>query len=131
MIEQPSIPRTDTVLIVHDMINGVLRTKNPDHVKLIEESGIIQKSVKLVAALRERKVPVFWIRPEHRADYADAVSPLTDAFLASGRKRSPAFVRGTHEAANVDELPVQPEDQVILKRRFNCRKILLRHCLRP
>ncbi len=102
------------------MINGNLRTKdNPDHNKLIEDSGIIEKSVRLVTALRERKVPIIWVRVERRADYADVVFPLTDVFLASGRKRPPATVRGSYEAANVDELPVQPEDQVVLKPRLN------------
>jgi nicotinamidase-related amidase len=120
MIEQPPIPQVGTALILNDMINGNLRTKsNPDHNKLIEESGIIQNSARLVAALRERKIPIIWIRVERRADYADVVFTLTDAFLASGRKRPPATVRGSYEAANVDELPVQPEDQVILKPRFN------------
>lgn len=119
MSEQPSIPQASTALILNDMINGILRTKNPDHNKLIEESGILQNSVRLVAALRERRVPIIWIRIERRADYADAVFTLTDAFVASGRKRSPAIVRGSFEAANVDELPVQPEDQVILKPRIN------------
>jgi nicotinamidase-related amidase len=120
MVEQPSIPQASTALIFNDMINGNLRTKNnPEHNKLIEESGLIKNSVRLVAGLRERKVPIIWIRVERRADYADVVFPLTDMFLASGRKRPPATVRGSYEAANVDELSVQPEDQVVLKPRFN------------
>ncbi len=120
MVEQPTIPQGSTAVIFNDMINGNLRTKsNPDHNKLIEESGLIQNSARLVAGLRERKVPIIWIRVERRADYADVVFPLTDAFLAGGRKRPPATVHGSYEAANVDELPVRPEDQVILKPRFN------------
>jgi len=119
MIEQPTIPQGSTALVLNDMINANFRTKNPDHNRLIEESGIIPSSAKLIAALRERRVPIVWIRVERRADYADAVFPLTDVFLASGRKRSPAVVRGSFEAANVDELPVQPEDQVVLKPRIN------------
>ncbi len=120
MIEQPPIPRESTALILNDMINGNLRTKsNPEHNTLIEASGIIQNSARLVAGLRERKVPIIWIRVERRADYADVVFPLTEAFLASGRKRPPATVRGSYEAANVDELPVLPEDQIVLKPRFN------------
>ena len=119
MIERPPIPQVGTALILNDMINANLRTKNPEHNALIEASGIIQNSAKLVAALRQRKVPIFWIRVERRADHADVSFPLTDAFLAGGRKRSPAVVRGTPEAANVDELPVQPEDQVVCKPRFN------------
>lgn len=120
MVEQPTIPQGSTALIFNDMINGNLRTKgNPDHNTLIEGSGLIQNSVRLVAGLRERKVPIIWIRVERRADYADVVFPVTDMFLAGGRKRPPATVRGSYEAANVDELPVQPEDQVVLKPRFN------------
>jgi len=120
MAEQPTIAQASTALILNDMINGNLRTKsNLEQNKLIEESGIIKNAVRLVAGMRERKMPIIWIRVERRADYADVVFPLTDAFLASGRKRPPATVRGSYEAANVDELPVQPEDQVILKLRFN------------
>ena len=119
MSEQPTIPQASTALVLNDMINANFRTQSPSHNKLIEESGIIPNSVKLVKALRERRVPIFWIRVERRADYADAIFPLTDSFLAGGRKRSPAVVRGSFEAANVDELPVQPEDQVILKPRIN------------
>jgi nicotinamidase-related amidase len=120
MIEQPPIPQASAALILNDMINGNLRTKsNPEHNRLIEESGIITNCAKLVAALRARKMPIIWIRVERRGDYADVVFPLTDTFLASGRKRPPATVRGSYEAANVDELPIQAEDQVVLKPRFN------------
>lgn len=46
MIEQPPIPQVGTALILNDMINGNLRTRsNPDHNKLIQESGIIQNSM--------------------------------------------------------------------------------------
>jgi nicotinamidase-related amidase len=120
MAEQPQIPQASTALILNDMINGNLRTKsNAEHNKLIEESGIIRNSARLVAGMRERKMPIVWIRVERRADYADVVFTLTDAFLAGGCKRPPATVHGSYEAANVDELPVRPEDQVILKPRFN------------
>ncbi len=120
MPEQPPIPPASTAVIFNDMINGNLRTKNnQEHNALIEKSGIIQNSVRLVAGARERRMPIIWIRVERRADYADVVFPLTDAFLASGRKRPPATVRGAYEAANVDELPVLPEDQVVCKPRFN------------
>ncbi len=120
MSEQPSIPQANTAVLFNDMINGNLRTKsNAEHNKLIEASGLIRNSVRLVARARERQIPIVWIRVERRADYADVVFPLTDAFLASGRKRPAATVHGSYEAANVDELPVRPEDQVILKPRFN------------
>jgi nicotinamidase-related amidase len=119
MSEQPIIPAASTALILNDMINGNLRGKDARKNELIAASGIIQNSAKCVAAIRERKIPVFWIRVERRADQADVMAPLTDAFLAGGRKLHPPTVRGSYEAANVDELPVLPQDHVILKPRFD------------
>ena len=119
IVEQPRIPQAGTALVLNDMINANLRTKDPVHDQLIEQSGIIKNSVGLVAALRERRVPIIWIRVERRPDHADVLTPLTDVYLASGRKGHPVIVRGSYEAANVEELPVQPEDQIILKPRMN------------
>ena len=119
MIDQPTIPRSSTVLILNDMINQTLRTKDDLHNKKIEDSQIIQNSVKLVSSLRARGVPIFWIRVERRADLADVVFTLTDSYLASGQKPPPPILHGSFEAANVDELPVMPEDHVFLKPRFN------------
>ncbi|HTY94831.1 MAG TPA: hypothetical protein VMC02_13135, partial [Steroidobacteraceae bacterium] len=71
MAEQPPIPRTSTAIIFNDMINGNLRTKsNAEQNALIEKSGLIQNSVRLVAGARERQIPIIWIRVERRADYA-------------------------------------------------------------
>ena len=119
MTEQPTISALSTGLILNDMINANLRGSDPQKNELIEASGIIRNSAGCVAACRQRKIPIFWIRVERRADQIDAIAPLTDAFLTGGRKLSPPVVRGTVEAANVDELPVLPEDQVILKPRFD------------
>jgi len=119
MSDQPIIPAASTAIVLNDMINGNLRGKDARKNELIASSGIIQNSAACVAAIRERKIPVFWIRVERRADQADVVAPLTDAFLAGGRKLHPPTVRGSYEAANVDELPVLPEDHVILKPRFD------------
>lgn len=119
MSDQPIIPVASTALILNDMINGNLRGKDTRKNELIAASGIIENSAKCVAAMRARKRPVIWIRVERRADQADVVAPLTDVFLAGGRKLHPPTVRGSYEAANVDELPVLPEDHVILKPRFD------------
>ena len=119
MTEQPTIPVSSTGLVLNDMINANLRGKDPQKNQLIESSGLIQNTARCVAQIRQHGIPVFWIRIERRADQADTIAPLTDAFLAAGKKTSPPIVRGTFEAANVDELPVLPEDQVILKPRFD------------
>jgi len=119
MSEQPRIPQTGTALVLNDMINANLRTKDPAHDQLITQSGILQKTVAFVAALRERKMPIVWIRVERRPDHADVLTPLTDVYLASGRKRHPVILRGSYEAANVEELPVRAEDHIVLKPRMN------------
>jgi nicotinamidase-related amidase len=119
MIEQPGIPQRGTALVLNDMINANLRTKDPAYDRLIEESGIVRNTVALVAACRERNIPIIWIRVERRPDHADVFTPLTDVYLASGRKGHPVIVRGSYAAAQVEELPVQPNDQIILKPRMN------------
>jgi nicotinamidase-related amidase len=119
MLEQPRIPQSGTALVLNDMINANLRTKDLAHDQLIQESGIIQSAAALVAALRARNVPIIWIRVERRPDHADVFTPLTDVYLASGRKGHPVIVRGSYAAANIEELPIQPEDQIILKPRMN------------
>ena len=118
-MEQPPIPRATSALVLNDMINGNLRGPNARHNELIAESGLIASTARCVTALRQREVPIVWIRVERRADRKDVVDTLTDAFLASGRQPRPAVTRGSPAAANVDELPVQPEDHVVLKPRFN------------
>lgn len=117
--EQPGIPRATVAVVFNDMINSNLRTGDPAHDRAIEESGIVAASVTLVAAARERGIPVFWIRVERRADRRDVFDTLTGDFVASGLTPRPPVVHGSPKAANIDELPVHEEDQVILKPRFD------------
>lgn len=119
MTDWPPIPRATTALVLNDMINANLRSGNETNNRLIRESGLILNTARCVAALRQQQIPIVWIRVERRADRKDVVDTLTDAFLAGSRQPRPAITRGTYESANVDELPVQPEDHVILKPRFN------------
>ncbi len=101
------------------MINSNLRTGNAEHDAAIEASGIIPSSVALVAAAREAGLPIVWIRVERRADRTDVVDTLTDDFIAAGMVPKPPVTAGAFKAANVDELPVLEQDQVILKPRFD------------
>jgi nicotinamidase-related amidase len=116
---QPPIPRAPTAAVFNDMINANLRSGNAAHDDAIAASGIIDASARLVAALRGQDVPIYWIRVERRADRKDVVDSLTDAFIAAGCQPKPPITAGTAKSANVDELPVRPEDQVILKPRFD------------
>jgi nicotinamidase-related amidase len=115
----PGIPRASTAVVFNDMINSNLRTGDAGHDRAIEESGIIPASVALVAAARAAGMPIVWIRVERRADRTDVFDTLTDDFIAAGMVPKPPVTRGTHKAANIDELPVHDEDQVILKPRFD------------
>lgn len=117
--EQPGIPRATTAVVFNDMINSNLRTGDPAHDQVIAESGIIAASVNLVAAAREQGILIFWIRVERRADRRDVFDTLTDAYIAGGLSPRPPVVHGSFKAANIDELPVREEDQVILKPRFD------------
>lgn len=119
MIEQPSIPGETTALIFNDMINANLRSGNSQRDRLIAESGLIANAVSMVTAARQREIPIIWIRVERRADRKDVVDTRTDISLASGQQPRPPVVRGTDGAANIDELPVSPFDDIILKPRFD------------
>lgn len=117
--EQPSIPRASTAIVFNDMINSNLRTGDAGRDQTIEESGIIAASVNLVAAAREQGIPIVWIRVERRPDRRDVVDTLTDDFIANGLEPKPPVVHGSYKAANIDELPVLEDDQIILKPRFD------------
>lgn len=116
---QPAIPHASTAVVFNDMINHNLRTGKAPHDALIDASGIIPASQTLVAGARAEGLPIVWIRVERRADRTDVADPLTDVLLANGGQPRPPVVRGSHGAANIDELPVKEEDQVILKPRID------------
>lgn len=106
-------------MVFNDMINSNVRGGDKDRTKAIESSGLIATSVRWVAELRRLRIPVFWVRVERRADRKDRVDVLTDTFIAAGKVPRPPVVKGSIEAQNIDELPVQPEDHEILKPRYS------------
>jgi nicotinamidase-related amidase len=115
-----SIPIGSTVLVLNDMINaGLRRVDDEAHNRLIAESLLIPNTVRMVAAVREKRIPVFWVRVERRPDRADVVENWIDGPTYAWHAPNPPIVARSYEAANVDELPVQPHDQVILKPRLN------------
>lgn len=116
---RPPIPKGTTAVVINDMINSNVRSGNEERDRLVAESGIIEATVNLVAAAREQGIPIVWIRVERRADRKDVVDTLTDAYIASDYTPAPPVTAGSYRAANIDELPVLEEDQVILKPRFD------------
>lgn len=109
-------PKT-TALVVNDMINGTLRTGDDARDRTVAGSGIIPSTVDAVAGMRRLGVPIVWIRIERRADRADVANNIVDTYPRGFRL--PPWVAGSYEAANVDELPVQEGDQVVLKPRMD------------
>jgi nicotinamidase-related amidase len=114
------IPIRSSALVLNDMINAGLRRENdPAHNRLVAESRLIPNTVQLVAAVREKAIPVFWVRVERRPDRADVIDSLIDAPAYAWHSPNPPVVAGSYSAANVDELPIQPLDHVIIKPRLN------------
>jgi nicotinamidase-related amidase len=117
-VEQPPISRASAAMVYNDMINANVRS-NPERSKQIDASGLVRSAVRWTAELRALKIPIFWVRVERRADRKDRVDVLTDAFIASGMAPRHVVSKGTSDAQNIDELPVNPEDHEILKPRFS------------
>jgi nicotinamidase-related amidase len=120
MSTEARIDPRSTALVLNDMINSGLRKRDDDAYNLkIEQSGLIANTARLVAETRARGIPVIWIRVGRRPDRADVVDNLVDAEGFAWHRPNRPVVAGSYEAANVDELPVEPEDQVVLKPRID------------
>ena len=115
---EPRIASVSAAMVFNDMVNANVRDGDDARTQAIIKSGVIDRQVTWVAELRKRRVPIFWVRVERRADRRDRVDVLTDAFIARGQVAERALSRGPR-ANNIDELPIKPEDQEILKPRFS------------
>lgn len=104
-----------TALLLIDMQNDLIK----DDVKEMTESkGVIENTVKVLAAARKIRMPVIYANHIHRKDNADVVPTITDWMLL-GLAPPPreAYIEGTPGVEIVDELKPAPEDHVISKRR--------------
>lgn len=105
-------------VVLNDMIRGNLdRPDDEGHNAQILRSGIVAAAVTLVAAAREARVPIIWIRVERRSDRADVVNTATDRPM--GWHLPTAVTRDSWMAEQVAELPIAPDDQVVLKPRLD------------
>lgn len=112
--------RGNVAVLFNDMINSNLSNEDaPEKTHQIRESGLVKRSVQLVERVRTAGLPIFWIQVVRRADRADTAPTLTDAAPPAPGLNAPVMLAGSFEAQNIDELPVQPEDQVILKPRMD------------
>ncbi|GAA5145076.1 hypothetical protein GCM10025768_01780 [Microbacterium pseudoresistens] len=98
--------------VLNDMINSNLTTRDdPERMEKICASGIVESTVALVAAARESGIPIFWIQVERRADRADTMSIKTDLLHRRVTVPKPPVLAGSFEAQNIDELPIDLDDQ--------------------
>lgn len=107
-----------TALALNDMFNRNLRTGEPRD-ELVDASGMIQNSVKLVAAMRRLDVPIFWIRVVERADGRDVPEHIVDYHPRGRDTQWPPLVATDVAALNIEELPILPEDDVLIKPRLD------------
>lgn len=107
-----------SALVLNDMINANLRTGNDPEDQTIAQSGLIANTASFVALLRQRRVPIVWVRVEHGVNDMPLSTVETDGVPGVGI-RPTRLAPGSREVNNVDELPVQRGDFVVLKPRFN------------
>lgn len=112
--------RGNVAVLFNDMINSNLTNDAaPDRMKQIRESGLVESTVHLIEKVREANIPIFWIQVVRRADKADTAPTLRDIAPPAPKTDAPTMLAGSSEAQNVDELPVQAEDQVVFKPRMD------------
>lgn len=112
--------RGPVALVLNDMINSNLRTPDdPARVEQVDANGFVPRTVELVQAARDAGIPVFWIQVERRADRADVVDTWQDWLPRRAAAPKPPILAGSHRGANIDELPVQPDDHVVFKPRMD------------
>jgi nicotinamidase-related amidase len=97
-----------SVLLVIDVLNDFF-CKPPLSGRRAElASGINQ----LISSFRESGQPIIWVRQEFRPD-------LQDAFLEMRKENISITIAGTEGAQILPELDVQPEDTIIVKKRYS------------
>lgn len=107
-----------TALALNDMFNRNLRTGEPRD-ELVNASGMIENSVRLVAAMRRLDIPIFWIRVVERADGRDVPEHIVDYHPRGRDSQWPPLVATDPEGSNIEELPILPGDDVVVKPRLD------------
>ena len=119
-MKQPTIDVTRSAVLFHNMLNGAIKSSIKDNSKAVAESGFLERCARLQHGARERGIPIFWVRVEHRPDGKDRANVLTDKSLAAGGRQSlPIALPGSAEGANIAGSEIRPEDYDVVKPRFD------------
>ena len=118
MPEQHNDRPATTALALNDMFNRNLRTGEPRD-EMVNASGIIPNSVRLVAAMRRLGVPIYWIRVAEREDAKDLPKLAVDYHPRGRNAPWPPLLATDPAGSNIDELPIHSEDDVVVKPRLD------------
>lgn len=96
-----------TAVVVVDMMNDFCK---PGGIMYLEEGKVVVAPIqRLVTAARAHRIPVIWVQQRYRVDKYDKVT----------EKRKGTCYEGSWGGRQIDELPVEPEDYIVYKRRYS------------
>lgn len=101
-------------LVLVDLQRDVLHAQPARVRELLESANVVTHCAAAAEAAHRVGIPVVWVTVLRRANGADAVTNRTGMPAASGPAR---LVEGTEGAELVADLPVAPDDLVVVKRR--------------
>src|SRR6187200_992994 len=114
-----NIPRAALLLVdvQNDLVHedGALARAGLPALAPEERQRLIVHWRELIETMRRAERPVVWVKTELRPDFAD--SGLADPWLEPRRAAAGGFLtEGSWGAELLDELPVQPDDYVVVKK---------------
>ena len=95
------------VLIVIDMLHDFLDAWAPAW-----RRPLVEAVNDLVATMRDFNLPIIWVRQEFESD-------LSDAFPEMRAKGIYITIKGTRGCQILDELAVEPQDRIVVKKRYS------------
>jgi nicotinamidase-related amidase len=111
---------TKTALLVLDMQNELVDASGKvgaqGFSKIVDERGLIPRIRKVQEKMREKALPVVFVRVGFRADYVDAISQ--SARLAHLKKMN-AMVIGTSGTEFPSAIAPRPDELIVTKRAVN------------
>jgi ureidoacrylate peracid hydrolase len=125
-----SVNPATTGLLFFDVLNAGFKREegNEDAEVKRQKQAMVANCVRLREAADRAGMPVFYAKPNHRPDGWDAALLYTDALAKPGvdseKARLEQFSRrinfgGQWGSEVIDEIKPQPDDYVVLKKRWN------------
>ena len=116
-----------TGVLFFDMVNyGAKNAERAGGPQLQQWQQGLANAVRIKEEARKRGMPLFYVKPDHRADGRDFPPRIADGTYGNPRPDPEAYAwvppgsfGGTWEAEIVDELAPAPEDVVLLKHRWS------------